>query len=79
MSLPHNFPFILFTEMKEILHFSYEKVKLYLIISTLNKCKIMFTPISFDIFWYGDVHVHVHVGAKIQSFKIVYMYIYKIY
>ena len=30
MSSPHNFPFILFTEMTKIPYFSYEKVKLAL-------------------------------------------------
>ena len=41
MSLPHNFPCILFTEMTKIPYFSYEKVKLAFFISTLNKCRIM--------------------------------------
>ena len=31
MSSPHNFPFVLYTEMKEISYFSYENVRLALI------------------------------------------------
>ena len=48
MSSPHNLPCILFTEMTKIPYFSYEKVKLA-ILSILNKCKILFALIYFDM------------------------------
>ena len=54
MSLPHNFQLILFKEIKKILYFSYEKVKLAL--SILNKCKIIFALICLI---YGDMLLHV--------------------
>ena len=45
-----NFPqFILFIEMTKIPYFSYEKVKLALYTSTLNKCRIMFALICIWI------------------------------
>ena len=48
MSSPHNFPFILYTEMTKISYFSYEIVRLALIV-TLNRCRIMLTPIYLDM------------------------------
>ena len=47
MSSPHNFPLILFTEMMKIPYFSYEKLKL--VLCPLNKCRIMFALIGFDM------------------------------
>ena len=69
MSSPHNFPCILFTEMTKIPCFSYEKVKLALYISTLNKCRIMFALIY--LFWYGDMLLHVWATKwKFSQFSI---------
>ena len=48
MSSPHNFPFILYTEMSKISYFSYENVRLALN-SSLNRCRIMLTPIYLDM------------------------------
>ena len=48
MSSPHNFPCILFTEMKKKSHISAIKNKTCLI-SILNKCRIMFALIYFDL------------------------------
>ena len=46
VSSPHNFLFILFTEMMKIPYFQLRESKTCLI-SSLNKCRIMFTPIYF--------------------------------
>ena len=40
MSLPHSFLLIVFTKMTKIPYFSYKKVKLAFVISTLSKCKM---------------------------------------
>ena len=41
MSSPHNFSYILITEMMKMPYFSYEKEELALYIPILNKCRIM--------------------------------------
>ena len=75
MSSPHKFPFNLFTEMTQISHFSYERVKLGLkVISTLNKCKILFnTPIYFDMgtcFWMFEQKKKISSKYLIQNMEI---------
>ena len=48
MSSPHNFPFILNTEMSNISYFSYENVR-FALNSSLNRCRILLTPIHLDM------------------------------
>ena len=48
MSSPHNFPFILYTEMTKISYFSYENVR-HENVYSLNRCRIMLTPIYLDM------------------------------
>ena len=51
MSLPHNFPFILFTAMTKIPYFSYDKVKLalYPLWISAEYCLLNFALIYFDM------------------------------
>ena len=60
-----KFPFNLSTDMTEISYFSYDKVTC--LISTLNKCRIMFTLIYSNM---GTCSLH--VCAELQIFKILF-------
>ena len=65
MSSPHNFPFILYTEMTKISYFSYENVRLALITLWID-ANIVNTNIS----WY-EGHNYQKFGQKIKIFKIL--------
>ena len=67
MSSPHNFPFILYTEMSKISYFSNENVRLALN-SSLNRCRIMLTPIYLD----NEGHTITSLG-KILKFSKLYV------
>ena len=69
MSSPHNFPFILYTEITKISYFSYENVRLAFNNISLNSCRIMLTPIYLDL---RDILSQ--VGQNIKIFKILYIH-----
>ena len=69
MSSPHNFPIILFTEMMKIPYFSYEKLSKTWLIFTLNKCRIMFALIYFNI---GTSCFYMFEQTKWKFSKVLY-------